>query len=79
MAIGAEDYIDQLLVRKYATEKIDNHDSLESMVNPEKMMAAMNDFSTVSRNMIALNQRLTAVCSGINSANAKYRKAATID
>ena len=28
MAIGAEDYIDQLLVKKYAEEKVDNHDNL---------------------------------------------------
>ena len=29
MAIGAEDYIDQLLVKKYAEEKVDNHDNME--------------------------------------------------
>ena len=37
MAVGAEDYIDQLLVKKYADEKVDNHDDMESMpmdVNP---------------------------------------------
>ena len=28
MAIGAEDYIDQLLVKKYAEEKVDNHDGM---------------------------------------------------
>ena len=32
MAIGAEDYIDQLLVKKYAEEKVDNHDNMESMM-----------------------------------------------
>ena len=42
MAIGAEDYIDQLLVKKYAEEKVDNHDNMESMVDPHKMMSAMN-------------------------------------
>jgi len=78
MTIGAHDYIDQLLVRKYASEKVDNHDGIASMVNPEKMMAAMNDYSTVSRNMFALNQKLTAACSAINAMNAQYRKAATI-
>ena len=32
MAIGAEDYIDQLLVKKYAEEKVDNHDDMESLI-----------------------------------------------
>ena len=43
MAIGAEDYIDQLLVKKYQDERVDNHDNMESMVDPDKMMGAMND------------------------------------
>jgi len=75
MAVGAQDYIDQLLVRKYATEKVDNHDSVNSMVDPEKMMSAMNDYSTVSRNMFTLNQKLTAACSALNAMNAQYKKA----
>lgn len=78
MAVGAHDYIDQLLVRKYATEKVDNHDGIESMVNPEKMMEAMNDYSSMSRNMFALNQKLAAACYSINAASAQYRKAATL-
>lgn len=78
MAIGAQDYIDQLLVKKYATEKVDNHDGIESMVQPEKMMAAMNDYSSVSKNMFALNNKLTAACYAINAMSAQYRKAATI-
>ena len=75
MAVGAQDYIDQLLVRKYATEKVDNHESVNSMVDPEKMMSAMNDYSTVSRNMFTLNQKLTAACSALNAMNAQYKKA----
>ena len=74
MGIGAQDYIDRLLVKKYAQEKVDNHDPIESMVNPEKMMAAMDDYSNVSRNMLALNQKLSSVCYSINAASAKYRK-----
>lgn len=79
MAIGAQDYIDQLLVKKYATEKVDNHDAIESMVNPEKMMEAMNDYSNMSRNMFALNQKLTAACYAINAMSAQYRKAANLE
>lgn len=78
MAIGAQDYIDQLLVKKYSQEKVDNHDGVESMVRPEEMMKAMNDYASVSRNMFALNQKLTAACYAINAASAQYRKAATL-
>jgi len=73
MAIGARDYIDKLLVKKYADEKVDNHDALESMVDPEKMLEAMNDVATIQRNMFALSQRLQNVCYGIN-AKARYKK-----
>lgn len=78
MAIGAQDYIDQLLVKKYATEKVDNHDNVTSMVRPEEMMKAMNDYSSVSRNMFALNQKLSTACYAINAMSAQYRKAATL-
>ena len=72
MAIGAEDYIDQLLVKKYAEEKVDNHDDMESMVNPEKMMEAMNDYASMYRNMMTLKQRLNIACYAVNARNAKY-------
>ena len=72
MSIGAEDYIDQLLVKKYAEEKVDNHDDMESMVNPEKMMEVMNDYASMYRNMMALKQRLNIACYAVNARNAKY-------
>lgn len=76
MAIGATDYIDQLLVDKYAMEKVDNHKSLRSMIKPEQVLEAMTGFSNMSRNMLILNQQLSSSCSAIKAANAKYRKAA---
>ncbi len=75
MAIGARDYIDQLLVKKYAQEKVDNHENLPSMVNPEKMMDAMNDYAAMHRNMFALSQKLSSACYAINAKSAKYTKA----
>ena len=72
MAIGAKDYIDQLLVKKYAKEKVDNHENTQSMVNPEKMMSAMNDYAAMSRNMFVLNQRLNSACSRLNARTARY-------
>ena len=74
MAIGAEDYIDQLLVKKYAEEKVDNHDNMESMVDPNKMMGAMNDYATMYRNMMVLKQRLNIACYAVNAKNARYMK-----
>lgn len=79
MAIGAQDYIDQLLVQKYAQEKVDNHDAIESMVDPEKMMEAMNDYAEMSRNMFALSQKLKTACYAINAANAQYRRAKNLE
>lgn len=74
MAIGARDFIDKLLVEKYAQEKVDNHDesSLVSMVDPNKMLDAMNTSADSFRTMLALNKRLTSVCYGVVSRSAKY-------
>lgn len=73
MAVGARDYIDKLLVKKYADEKVDNHDALESMVDPNKMLAAMNDVAAVQRNMFALSQKLENACYAVNARVARYR------
>lgn len=74
MAIGAEDYIDQLLVKKYAEEKVDNHESMESMVDPQKMMSAMNDYASMYRNMMTLKQKLNIACYAINARSARYTR-----
>ena len=75
MAVGARDYIDKLLVKKYADEKVNNIDALESMVDPNKMLDAMNDVAAIQRNMIALSQRLATTCSAINARTARYKRA----
>ena len=73
MAVGARDYIDKLLVKKYADEKVDNHEALESMVDPNKMLEAMNDVALVQRNMFLLSQKLVTTCYAINAKAARYR------
>lgn len=78
MAIGAHDYIDQLLVKKYAQEKVDNHDNVASMVNPEEMMRAMQDYASTQRNLLALKNKLNAACSSIVARTAQYRKAPSV-
>ncbi|MBR6127064.1 hypothetical protein IKQ21_05195 [bacterium] len=74
MAVGARDYIDKLLVKKYADEKVDNHDSMESMVDPQKMLDAMNDVATIQRNMFMLSQKLFSTCYAVNAKAARYKK-----
>lgn len=78
MSIGAKDRIDKLLVQKYAKEKVDNHDlSVASMVDPEKMMEAMNDYAAVQRNMLMMSGRLSELCAGIKSKSRynQFRRA----
>ena len=79
MAIGAREFIDKLLVEKYAQEKVDNHneDALVSKVNADDMMYMMNASSSTFRTMMALNNRLTGVCYGVVSKSAKYSEFAT--
>ena len=74
MGIGAEDYIDKMLVQKYQEEKVDNHDSMESMVDPEKMLGAMNEYASTLRNMVQLRQRLNIACYAINARTARYQR-----
>lgn len=74
MAIGAKDFIDKLLVEKYAQEKVDNHDdnALVSKVSADSMIDAMTSNANFSKTMLSLNNRLTMVCYGIVSKSAKY-------
>ena len=79
MAIGARDFIDKLLVEKYAQEKVDNHDedSLVSKISAEDMYESMNMSANNYKTMLALNNRLTMVCYGVVAKSAKYIKTET--
>ena len=76
MAVGAREFIDKLLVDKYASVQVDNHeeDALVSKVNADDMMYAMNASASSYRNMLQLNSRLTMVCYGVVAKSAKYVK-----
>ena len=76
MAVGARDFIDKLLVEKYAQEKVDNHDesSYVSRVSADDMYASMNASANNFKTMLALNNRLTMVCYGVVAKSAKYVK-----
>ena len=74
MAIGARDFIDKLLVEKYAQEKVDNHDdeALVSRISADDMLDAMSQSANAYKTMLALNNRLTMACYGVVSKSAKY-------
>jgi len=74
MAVGAKDYIDKLLVEKYAQEKVDNHDEngLVSRVSASDMLDAMDNTANHYKNMLLLNQRLSMICYGVVAKSAKY-------
>ena len=78
MAIGARDYIDRLLVKKYANEKVDNHEAIESMIDPNKMLEVMNDVAAIQRNMFVMSQKLQSSCYAINARSARYKKHSAI-
>ena len=68
MSIGAKDRIDKLLVKKYAQQQVDNHDlTATSMVNPEKMMEAMNDYAAVQRNVMFMSNKISNLCASIKA------------
>lgn len=73
MAVGAQDRIDKLLVSKYATKQVENHEDIVSkMVDPNKMMETMNDVAAVQRNLLAMSNKLSSICAQINS-KARYK------
>lgn len=74
MAVGARDFIDKLLVEKYAQEKVDNHDenAYVSKVDANDMLSAMNNCANQYRTMMNLNSRLTMVCYSVVAKSAKY-------
>jgi len=72
MAIGARDFIDKLLVEKYAQEKVDNHDNLESKFSPDEVMDVMNVASNNAMHFVMLSEKLSVVCYAVNTKAAKY-------
>ena len=72
MAIGARDRIDAMLVRKYAMQKVDNPIIQTSMVDPEKMYEAMNDYAQMHLSMLNIQQKLKETCINAISGSIKY-------
>ena len=74
MAIGARDFIDRLLVEKYAQEKVDNHsdDALTSRIDADDIMSTMNQLSYNYRSYLDISAKLNRTCYAVNARNAKY-------
>ena len=75
MAIGARDFIDRLLVEKYAQEKVDNHsdEALVSRVSADNIMSALNCAANNYRGYLDISTRLNVACYAVNARNAKYQ------
>ena len=73
MAVGARDFIDKLLVEKYAREQVDNHNPTESKISPDEVFEVMNYASSNAINHFKLSQRLAIACYAVNAKAAKYR------
>jgi hypothetical protein len=73
MAIGARDFIDKLLVEKYAKEKVDNHEDISSKISPDEVYDVMSLASNNAINYFKLSQRLAIACYAVNAKAAKYR------
>ncbi len=75
MAIGARDFIDRLLVEKYAQEKVDNHtdDALVSRIDADDIMSAMNKAAYNYRSFLDVSAKLNVACYSVNARNAKYQ------
>ena len=73
MAVGAKDFIDKLLVEKYAKEKVDNADIGESKIPPVQVYEVMSYASNNAINYFKLSQRLAIACYAVNAKAAKYR------
>ena len=75
MAVGAQDNLDRLLVKKYSGKQVENHEDIVSkMVDPNKMMETMNDVAAVQRTMLAMSNKLASICSQINSKATIFTK-----
>ena len=74
MPIGARDTIDVLLVQKYAAMKVDNPEIQTSMINPDKMYEAMNDYAHMHLAMINMRDKLRATCLNAITPNIQYIK-----
>jgi len=74
MSVGAQDNLDKALVRKYQSLKVDNSTIQASMVDPNKMLEAMNDYANAHMEAFRIQQTLRDICTKAISMNIQYTK-----
>ncbi|MBE7706441.1 MAG: hypothetical protein E7Z91_04280 [Cyanobacteria bacterium SIG30] len=74
MAIGAFDRLDVALVKKYNSLKVDNPIIGNSMVDPNKMYEAMNDYALMHRSMLDIQAKLRSTCKDAIAPGIQYHK-----
>ncbi len=74
MSIGAHDQLDRALVKKYQSMKVDNAIVENSMIDPNKMMATINDYANAHMEAFRIQQALRDICSKAISMNIQYTK-----
>ena len=74
MGIGAKDGLDVALVKKYGSLRVDNPIVGNSMVDPNKMFDAMNDFALMHRSMLDIQQKLHATCLNAITPGIQYNR-----
>ena len=67
-----------MLVKKYAMQKVDNPTIQTSMINPDKMYEAMNDYAQMHLCMLNIQQKLKSTCISAISGSIQYTKSRSI-
>lgn len=78
MAVGARDRLDIALVKKYNSLKVDNPVIGESLVDPDKMYEAMNDWANMTKSFFDMKNSLKATCTKAIAPNITYNKTAPL-
>lgn len=73
MTVGAKDYIDQLLVKKYSDKQMNNLTATESAVPAGKMIELMDDVASTKKTMLTLQLKLANKIQNLSS-NMAYKK-----
>ena len=74
MSIGARDGLDVALVKKYGGLRVDNPIVGNSMIDPDKMFNAMNDYALMHKSMLDIQKKLHETCLSAITPNIQYNK-----
>lgn len=62
MPIGPQDYIDQMLAKKYASEKVNNSEDMARLaISKERYWEIMQDYAQVQRTLVMVSTKFKNV------------------